>query len=392
MHRRGLVQRGFDPLPFPTQIVGPLLGFLLSVEKSGADEGSNDARKVKDLVKAGADTNETDTFGRPALCYTAGPETTELLLEAGADPDVVANMASIKSYAANVVGSFYVTELVSTITRIKPLMYPRGFGGQDAVDLDTTAPKVADIVTAFNASLSAAYRRAIYSVSPLAEALASGKFRKAEKLLEMGASPVVELAGAPEVGNYDLTGFVAEGSEQYEALRERFGDAVWRGIAETLLWQTATSFTCPPALGSTLLQSNFVTTAARRHKQERLRSALLEKLLAAEADAGLSLGPAEPYDAIDASPGEQLQTQAMCTNAIQNRPRADAQALTADEEEIAMAAAIAHDEERLRERSLGKGKVGTGEDWGSYRTRTMSFKRHKENRVSEVFDSFDDIE
>lgn len=393
------------PHPFPSQKVTPFIGFLMSLAKntdvaSGDDESETALNKVQMLLKAGANPNDVDSFGRSALCYTVGQHMTEILVQAGADVNSAAPAAKMAEYARHVAGATHANIIQNSMVQMVGVVRMTGS------DRETTVKRIAEVAAKHSATVQAAYRRTLYSSSPLAEALAEGKLEKATALIAAGAVASIDLAGAPDPVVLDRSNYLPPQDDKFQQLRAQFGGIHWDGLAVPLLQMSAASakVSAPAMRGGLLLKAQHVVTIVKARNAISHVKQLLQTLGQAESVLPPLDGSAgQQYDAVAVSPGDVLRLQSACGKVFDALPKSLSAGLSGSSlaggvseldlssgtgsssssigggAEDAAAAHTMQQEADFRTRTNTAGKVQGNEDWSSYRTRTMSFKRATSN-------------
>eukprot|EP00039_Didymoeca_costata_P020353 m.340973 g.340973 ORF g.340973 m.340973 type:complete len:777 (+) comp19678_c0_seq1:265-2595(+) len=360
------------PPPFPRQSVSPFLGFLMTRTRNQNVEGITDVHKLRALLNMGMDPEDMDMFNRPALMFTHTRETTTELLTKVSDKNKIVPLGNMVDLSTHVVGSSYPETLSATAERLKKLAFtPDG----SEVNADEVAPKMAVIIQQYLSSLENIYRRSFYSNSPLAQALTEGNLEKAFVLLDNdGVDEKVYNAGC-EDREIDLTQYLITEGEQLETLQSSLGNAVWTGIVRKLLWFDSVRFVCPPVNGSGLLSSVFVADKVLKSGEKSLHQKILNRLRISEQNMTQTIPPGA-YDATTTAMGQLKMLEGRCRDALKHMPMADELALQITEDETGDETInLAEIETRLRSQSMARGKLENREDWQSYRTRTMSFRR-----------------
>ena len=154
---------------------------------------------------------------------------TEILIQAGADVNAAAPPAKMAEYAQHVAGAAHASAIGSSMREMVGLIKMSGS------DRDTKVKRLSEVATKHASIVEAAYRRALYSSSPITEALAQGKLAKASSLIAAGASPAVDLAGMPAPLAFDRSEYLPPQDERFQQLRAQFGGIHWDGLAVPLL-------------------------------------------------------------------------------------------------------------------------------------------------------------
>ena len=151
-------------------------------------------------------------------------------------------------------------------------------------------------------------------------------------------------------------------SETCQTLQDRFGPAVWEGIAEKVLFLNLTLL-CPSVRGSLMLSTKYSKQSAEADGKEDFLERMIEDIARLETAKGSEFTDLRGDD-VHTSDTEVQGLTTQCAAVLEALPLADSRALSFDDQEkaeLAAAAGVQEEDSLLRKRGNTGGRLNQNE-------------------------------